>query len=892
MDMKSDEQAPEERPQGKEQPTGSPSNDPAAAPTEAVSPIASGSPSPAPPHKAGHHSRAHGVKSPSRNAAAAASEAATPIAGAAVSPGRQIRRAVGKQQSLSPKKLGSPASVSSSPGSPAHKPSAKEGKGRRAATSHGKGAARDGPGEDPAARGVPSVPSGTKGNTTATKEASGAGKADAASPTAKNQDPPRPEAAQAGPTPQKAVATSIIGMSTAMWDGKRNKIAITLACFGTILVASSLIIYVVSSSGQKSLPLCSTEDCRKHAKLLTDNIDWTLDPCEDFSAFVCSAARNSSGPGSSKVAVMNSFVQSWYGQFHSMLRDGAEKIPAGKKALAMYEKCLHYASDKAQPKLFLDFLASQGLSWPELPAQLPSPLNYILKVSYKWQAPLWITVNLFKSTNQSSRGRRVLLYPGFHIPDMWSNHKKATSSYGYTHYWDQYRKRLYPDRASRPRLNESAVDEIIAVEKDVLERLNAVFTSKAPEPATFSFGNLEDHVPNVSNSVWRQSFQSALLLEPELSLDDTIVVSDVNLLKTIAKLISTYDRRQLNMHLTWLLVQYYAPISDYRLFVDFYGNDTEIAAAWLPMYCARHVEAPYRVLILALSLVSRFTAADRKIIDDGFHGLVSATVDNVQKSSWMDPPSKDHISKKLLAAKMAVWPPDDLLKEGVLDSIYFAFPGKDASLAEYWIDSRRTMLLMNTTEGYEEAERLPWNTPLSYASYDYALNTVKIAMSVIAEPAYYAHGSKAMLHGGLLFLLATALARAIDNEGLQWTSVGTKVSSIVTASTQREFKQKDACLSHLGKSRRPEVPASAMSFAALRQAHIRDGSVPLALNKRLTEDKVFFMTLCYLTCRSSGDRDPLGLDCNKVAQNSEAFGKAFNCSKGSKMNPDEKCLFF
>ncbi|XP_070378469.1 uncharacterized protein [Dermacentor albipictus] len=497
MDMKSDEQAPEAGPQGNEQPAGSPPKDPAAPPSEAVSPIASGASSPAPSHKVGRHSRAHGVKSPSRNAAAAGSEAASPIAGAAASPGRQIRRAGGKQQSLSPKKLGSPASLSSSPGSPAHKPSGKEGKGHRAATSHGKGAARDGPGVEAAARDVPSVPSGTKGTSTATKGARGTDQADAATPTAKKQDPPQPEAAQAGPTPQKAVEISIVNMSTATWDGKRNKNAITLACFGAILVASFLIIYVVSSRGQKSLPLCRTEDCRKHAKLLTDNIDWTLDPCEDFSAFVCSAARNSSGRGSSKVAVMNSFVQSWYGQFHSMLRDGADKIPAGKKVLAMYEKCLHYASDKAQPKLFLDFLASQGLSWPELPAQLPSPLNYILKVSYKWQTPLWITVSLLKSTNQPSRGRRVLLYPGFYIPVMWSNHKKATSSYGYTEYWDQYRKRLYPDSVTRPRLNESIVDETIAVEKDVLESLNAVFTSKAPEPVTFSFANLEDNVLNV-----------------------------------------------------------------------------------------------------------------------------------------------------------------------------------------------------------------------------------------------------------------------------------------------------------------------------------------------------------------------------------------------------------
>ncbi|KAH7954470.1 hypothetical protein HPB49_018830 [Dermacentor silvarum] len=661
------------------------------------------------------HSRAHGGKPTSQTATAAASQAVSPITSATASPTkarRQIRRAADKQQSLSPEKRGSPAAVASAPVSPAQgtspKPSGKGGKGHRATAHHHKGAAHEGPGVQSAASGAgqagPPPDSqaandqcrGVAGATSLpvaeSKVHSPPTQPDAVAPSAKKQDTPQPEAAQAGPTSQqKTVETAMAVVSPAMQDGKRKKIAITLACFGTILVASSLILYVVSSRRQKSLPFCSTEDCRKHAKLLTDNINWKLDPCEDFAAFVCSA-RSSSGRGSSGVSVMDSFAESWYGQFGNTLRNGADKISAGKKVLAMYEKCRNFSRDAARPKVFIDFLVSQGLGWPELPEVLPSPLNYILKLAYKWQAPLWISVSLLQSPNQSSPLRRVLINPGMYIPVLWSQHKSATESYAYTKYWDRYLRRLYPDPASRPVLNETVVYETLKVEKDVLDSLNAVFTSKAPKPASFSFGDLPDHVPNVSTSVWCESFQSALLLEPELSLNDTIVVNDVNLLKTIANLFSKYDRKQLT--------------------------------AQLPLFCAYQVEAPYRVLIIALGLVSRFTAEDRKIIDDGFDGLVSAAVDRVQKSQWMDTPSKKSITKKLLAAKKALWPPDALLKDGVLDSIYFAFPGKDASLAEYWIDSRRSMILMNKTEFYEEALRLPWNTLPGYVSYDYALNSL------------------------------------------------------------------------------------------------------------------------------------------------------------------------
>ncbi|KAL1435157.1 hypothetical protein MTO96_011085 [Rhipicephalus appendiculatus] len=199
---------------------------------------------------------------------------------------------------------------------------------------------------------------------------------------------------------------------------------------------------------------------------------------------------------------------------------------------------------------------------------------------------------------------------------------------------------------------------------------------------------------------------------------------------------------------------------------------------------------------------------------------------------------------------------------------------------------------MNKTDEYERALRLPWNTLPGYVSYSYVTNVVNIAMAAIAEPAYYPHGTMAMLHGGVLFLFATQLVKAIDGQGLRWTSNGTLVDSLVTDSTKREFLERDSCLSNVGKSIFPEIPAAAIAYAALKMSHVRNGSEPLALSGKLPEDKVFFMTLCFLSCKSTGRWDPLGLDCNKVAQNSPVFAEAFNCPPGSKMNPSGKMLLY
>ncbi|KAH7958167.1 hypothetical protein HPB51_027849 [Rhipicephalus microplus] len=880
--------------QRRSQDSKSPTRSPVAPESKEASPIVSGAAS---PDFGGRQAREQGPKSSTRSPTA--SQVVSMVASGAASTdttGRQVKGGSRKQRSLSPKHQAS--AVVSSPDSPTRvtpsKLSGRDHKGKKGSAS----GSSQSPLAKSAACSVSLVPVGSKDTpASATAPTSSTSKT---SPPGGSQAASEKEERAAGASPsltvaenkQKVIDSSMVELPTLTRNAKWNEIIIsTFVCLGVILVVAttSLIIYMTSRHFQYVLPLCRTEDCRKHAKLLTGNIDWAIDPCEDFASYVCSAARDFASRGGTQVtSVMDAFQSSWYGKFWDMLRRGVDKVPVGKKALAMYEKCLSYSTDVPHPKVFIDFLGHQNLSWPEPPEQVPSPLDYILSLTCTWQIPLWIAVSVHHSPDKTNH--RVLLEPGMYIPVMYHQHKRATASYAYTRYWNEYVNRLYPDQASRPPLNETVVDRIRNIEWDVLERLYSVFASKAPKPAVLPFSDISNYVVNASAHTWVASFQNFLLLQPELGLDDNIMVSDVNLLGAIGDIFSKYDEKDLYIHLTWLLVQYYAPVIDYRLLIDFNGG-ADKAAAYLPNFCSFHVEATYKAAVLAIGLASRFTAQDRKTIDDGFDGLVSAAIDKVVESNWIDAESRERLVHKLTATQKALWPPDALLQAGMLDRIYFAFPGQDVTLAHYWTDTRMAVLRMNKTDEYERASRLPWNTLPGYVSYSYVTNVLNIAMAVIAEPAYYPHGTMAMLHGGVLFLFAAQLVKAMDAQGLRWTANGTLVDSLVTDSTKREFLERNSCLSDVDKSIFPEIPATAIAYTALKKAHVRNRSEPLALSDNLPYDKVFFMTLCFLSCKSTGRWDPLGLDCNKVAQNSPVFAKAFNCPVGSRMNPAKKCSF-
>ncbi|XP_072145587.1 neprilysin-like [Dermacentor andersoni] len=675
-----------------------------------------------------------------------------------------------------------------------------------------------------------------------------------------------------------------------------KKYRFTLVVTSCIFLALLTFFVIFVSSFHKHVesqpPLCNTEDCRAHASLLTKRLNWTLDPCDDFDAFVCSAARSSSHHGMFN-GVMNELRLSWFQGLRDIIIGGTHHIPVGMKALTMHRRCLEkYPSDKPAVSLFLYFIRERGLDWPKPTRKFEPPLQLALKLAHSWQSPFWMSVSVLDAPDQSSPATRLRfqIRPSMLVPALLYHHRLARRAY--FKYWELFVHHLYPDSNTRPDTNKTHVEEIRVMEEQILETLNSLVISGSPKPAVFSFGNISAYVPNATAFEWLRSFEQSIPLRRQLSYEDEIVVSDVRLLRTVSELIQKYDVGQLNMHLTWLLVQYCAPVADYAILEDHYGSRQK-AAAYLPVFCGQQTEASYKILLAALDFVFRFDARDIKTVNDGFDDVVSTAVEKVNVSNWIDDESKARLIEKILTVKKSLWPPEAVVNADVLEKLYGAFTENSTNFAAMWIETRISAGDLMMTGQYEEVMRLPWNSLPGYVFYDYVSNTVQMATATIAAPLYYPNGVKAMLYGGLLFLMATHLVRAFDREGIRWTPHGSEVGSILSNATQVQYHYRDRCFyGTVEYSLFPGVTAFEIAYTAMKHSHVRDSSLPLALRDDLSEDKVFFMTLCYISCSISGDQHYRNFDCNKVARNSKAFAEAFHCPIGSKMNPQKKCQFF
>ncbi|XP_075550682.1 endothelin-converting enzyme 2-like isoform X2 [Dermacentor variabilis] len=660
-------------------------------------------------------------------------------------------------------------------------------------------------------------------------------------------------------------------------------VAMTLGICALFL--GTLLLLAVRRSF-RPLRLCRAEDCQSHATLLTDRLNTTLDPCDDFRAFVCSAWQMSRKHSEQSRSVIDDLRFTWFNRFEDTLTMGALKFSAGRKPLAMYRMCKRYfPSNGSQVELIRNFFDRFRFRWPQTPEEIIPPLVLLVVLSYQWQSPYWITVHLLEP---SATGRqRVLVTPGIYVPMLRNQHRSVEEAYD--RYWQLYLELFYPDPSTRPTSNEEAIREIRDMEGDVLDSLHAAAESPRKRPAKFTFDEIDTHVPNASGAIWVDAFQTGMLLHPSLTVDDEIVTTDVAFLSVVAELLVKYDALMLNRHLVWLIMQYYAPVTDYAFLVGYYGSN-EKAAAYMPAFCAHEVETSYKVLVLALGVVTRLPVHDRRVINAGFQSLVSAAFAKIRDSIWIDEKDKIRMITKFAAIKMDFLPPDTLLDDIVLKRLYAGFPEEEPSLAHYWFKSVAAMQEMNRIPEYNKALLLPRNNFLNYAGYGYFSNTVRLAIGAAAAPAYYGNGTKGMLYGGLLFLLAMQMVRAIDDEGIRWAPNNTALTdTMLSNASLQAFHQRAACRYGAGnESAFPEVPALEIAYSALVESHIVDKTEPLALGEQLPEDKVFFMTLCYMTCDSTS----IAADCNKAVRNFDAFARVYSCPKGSKMNPENKCSFF
>ncbi|KAK8778074.1 hypothetical protein V5799_020575 [Amblyomma americanum] len=675
-----------------------------------------------------------------------------------------------------------------------------------------------------------------------------------------------------------------------MRNDKAPKKKVAMAVAAAVVVAAIITLALLAASHRAPVideDYCTSDECAFHVNMLTARLDNSIDPCEDFSAYVCSSWSRSADYIEFAKSPIDHMLFSRFSRFKSMLEEGTRKLPAGEKARAMYDVCMSTdVDDKGNIENLLPLMQAVGLSWPEQRAHNRSALGVSLALSYKWQLPLWVSVEVPISRNNTKW--RLHIKPGDHVPLLWNQYKSVRGGGVYLEYWRGFYS-AFRTNFTRP-LDESSIEAIADVEGDIVGRLWNSYSSRKRNPAVVPVAKIGDFTPPLSSSTWLEQFNLELELRPRVLEDHEVITRDTEFLATMGALFANYTNEELLGQLAWSFVQFCAPAVDRQLHLVRFGDPWK-TKVYKPIFCAFRVELSFKMLIFALDFVSHLTEEDQLIVNEGFSSLISATLAMVNNSAWLDEESRELAANKLASIQTLLWPAPRWLSNEALDALYSAHPSKEETFGDFWIKAHFAAAKQNRTYDFEAAHGLPKNIGPPDFEYDYVLNNIEVPIGIVNRPLYYRRGTKAMFYGGLGFEMALEIVCALDKMGIRWTRDAQKVTSILSEATMQIFDAKDSCLKDEGiETVFPEIPALEIAYSAMVHAIQSDKN---SLQVRgLSEEKVFFMTICYMACTSPTGHDLSGANCNKIVRNSPVFQRTFNCPSYSKMNPAKKCYFF
>ncbi|KAL3223978.1 hypothetical protein MRX96_027047 [Rhipicephalus microplus] len=649
-----------------------------------------------------------------------------------------------------------------------------------------------------------------------------------------------------------------------------------------IMVAVGLIVFLQTHGQIKRDRFCTTKGCEEHKNRIETQLDKSVDPCDDFRAYVCGgwASRKEFRLSRSQMSDMH---LAWLYKLPKTLDSGVAHFPIGRKVDAMFKSCV--TPGKSQVNVMKEFMKERGMLWPEKPPEDVDPAMVLFDLSFNWNVQLWFTLKVLPAIPGKVK-RRIF----FMLNDLivfWKNvWNMIPPQYNYGHYTTVF-KMFANDTSNVPDAQRGAL---------TIQTVNYVFNTLAPScpckariPSLFRLGDIDNITSLLKGARIRDMFNAVLGISPPVALDELVLLNDLSLLKNVETILRHFNDTVLLRHVSYLFVYTYAAVAYPLGFMLVLHGSEARAKQELPRFCAGQIEPSFKLLVAAMASVTHFSEEERRHVVEHLDHIVEVASNKTRTCEWLDAKIKNMAVGKLRNVRTVLWPSKKFLAANVLEEVYKSFPGYASSFTKFWIETRRSQRQLFGSEAAAEELVLGDNAKLPYVNYVDMLNRLSLSLGALAPPLYYPDGTNAMLHGGILYMYARALLGAVDNKGIMINSQGETITSLVSDDVLDTFEQRTLGCLPGNESIFPEVPAMEVAYAAFKlNFHVNDTQ----LSEELTEEKVFFITACLSSCSTTPADNLYGGDCNKAVMNFAPFAKAFGCPVGSKMNPATKCSFY
>uniref|UniRef100_A0AAZ3RQA6 Membrane metallo-endopeptidase-like 1 n=1 Tax=Oncorhynchus tshawytscha TaxID=74940 RepID=A0AAZ3RQA6_ONCTS len=683
------------------------------------------------------------------------------------------------------------------------------------------------------------------------------------------------------------------------------------------LPGMTIVFIFLMFSGQKyrSGPsnVCTTPECVTAAARLLQNMDATVEPCQNFYQYACGGwlERHVIPETSSRHSVFD------------ILRDRLEIVLKGvfetesdqdrdafKKAKTLYSSCMNETlieQRDSQPLMLLidsigDWPAASE-DWNSTTEEAWSLEDTLATLISRYHKKVLLDMYVWTDDRDSRRHIIYIDQPGLGMPSREyyfndGNYKRVREAY--LQFMVSMVRIAREDR-NLTQEDDRVVEEMVQVLELETDIANATSPAEERQDVTILYKKMTltelQESFNLNGFNWTRFVRGVLSsVAVKVQLEEEVVVYSSPYLDKMNKVdiigVSSLSRRFKDAR------------AHYRKAL--YGTTVE-EARWRD--CVRYVQGSMENAVGALYVRETFAGESKRMVSDLISKIQEAYVETLEELSWMDDQSKEKAREKAMAIKEHIGYPDHILEESnlKLDQEYAHLNFSEENYFENILENLQA-------EAHKSLKKLREPVNPDILPFFFYL----FPAGILQPPFFSKQQLQALNFGGIGMVIGHEITHGFDDNGRNFDKDGNMLNWWSNYSAEH-FKDQSQCMVQqygnfnwklAGGQNVSGISTLGENIAdngGVRQAYKaymkwmeREGEEHRLPGLDMDHKQLFFLNFAQVWCGAyrpeyasqsikTDSHSPLEYRVLGSLQNFGAFSEAFQCKPGTPMNPEIKC---
>ncbi|KAM9523922.1 membrane metallo-endopeptidase-like 1 [Salvelinus alpinus] len=689
--------------------------------------------------------------------------------------------------------------------------------------------------------------------------------------------------------------------------------------------------------------VCTTPECVTAAARLLQNMDATVEACQNFYQYACGGwlERHVIPETSSRHSVFD------------ILRDKLEIVLKGvfetesdqdrdafRKAKTLYSSCMNETLiEQLDSKPLMRLIDSIGdwpvasEDWNSATEQAWSLEDTLATLNSRYHKKVILDMYVWTDDRDSRRHIIYIDQPGLGMPsrDYYfndGNYKRVREAY--LQFMVSMARIAREDR-NLTQEDDCVVEEMVQVLDLETDIANATSPAEERQDVTILYNKMTlsklQESFNLNGFNWTRFVRGVLSsVAVDLHREEEVVVYSSPYLKKMNDVLSKHTVRTMQNYLTWQLVmERVSSLS--RRFKDarahyrkaLYGTTVE-EARWRD--CVRYVQGSMENAVGALYVRETFAGESKRMVSDLISKIQEAYVETLEELNWMDDQSKEKAREKVMAIKEHIGYPDHILEESnlKLDLEYAHLNFSEENYFENVLENLQAEAHKTLKKLREPVDPDMWIIGAAVVNAFYAPNRNQIVFpaGILQPPFFSKQQLQALNFGGIGMVIGHEITHGFDDNGRNFDKDGNMLNWWSNYSAEH-FKDQSQCMVQqygnfnwklAGGQNVSGISTLGENIAdngGVRQAYKaymkwveREGEDLHLPGLDLDHKQLFFLNFAQVWCGAyrpeyasqcikTDSHSPLEYRVLGSLQNFGAFSDAFQCKPGTPMNPEMKC---